>query len=197
MNASKKNKVTVPNTLPPVGGANPLPASGAPMPPVGWVPVKPAGARAFAPPLKSQVEQASAVAQELRATNAYAQFLGAKVPAAGAVADALDFAARWSVEVEAAEKWLEYVKNQAQLAWSFTRGLLEPLKAPLALETARDPAFDKELPLLKALVTARNTVAKRGAANRAARKRSAKKAASEPAKPTAHAPDASPGAPSA
>ncbi len=180
---------TVNVALAPVGGAHPLPSVSAPTPPVGWVAVKLGRNRKVAPPLKTQVDQATAAAEELRASRAYAEFLGDKVPPGEEIANALDFSAHWSRQVVAAETWLEYAKTQAQLAWTFTFGQLEAVKVPLALESARDPKFADELLAFKSVVTARVTTAKRAFANRTARTRSAKKATTKPTTQPAVAPD--------
>ena len=171
-----------------MGGAHPLPPVSVPTPPVGWVPVKLGRNRKVAPPLKAQVDQAASAAEELRASQAYAEFLGKKVPPGGEVANALDFSARWSREVAAAEAWLEFAKNQAALAWTFTLGQLDAVKAPLALESARDPKFANELVAFKSVVTARVAVAKRSGVNRIARERAAQKAMPKPATQPAPAP---------
>jgi hypothetical protein len=178
MSTSQKNKVQhLTAIVGPVGGAHPLPAVGAPQPPVGWQPVQPVAVHKLAAPMRVQIDAAPAAAQELRTSSAYTTFLGTKVPEPRGLADALDFAVQWSHEVDAAEKWLEFAKNQATLAWTFTSSQLEALKAPIDLEESRDPAFRTALTSLKALVNARQANARRAAQNRVARERTAKKAA--------------------
>ncbi len=196
MAGSKHRKSRIVNVaLAPVGGAHPLPPVGVPTPPIGWIPVKLGRSRQVAPPLKAQVDQATSAAEELRASHAYADFLGSKVPPAGDIANALDFSAHWSREVAAAEAWLAFAKHQAVLAWTFTFGQLEAVKVPLALESARDPAFSNELLAFKSLVTARTSSAKRAVANREARiVRASTKATTKPTTPPAPAPDGVAGA---
>ena len=196
MTASKHRKSRIANVaLAPVGGAHPLPTVSAPTPPVGWVPVKLGSNRNVAPPLKAQVDQAAAAAEELRASRAYAEFLGDKVPPGDGLADALEFSAHWSREVVAAEAWAAFAKSQAHLAWTFTLGQLEAVKAPLALESARDPKFANELLAFKSLVTARTSSAKRAVANREARiVRASTKATTKPTTPPAPAPEGVAGA---
>ena len=80
------------SALTPLGGAQALPAVGAPTPPSDALSVGPS--RGKAPPSTLMVH-ADGAAQEVRGSPRYLQVLGSYAPPAKQVADALEFASQW------------------------------------------------------------------------------------------------------
>jgi hypothetical protein len=166
--SSQSNQNPSPLALPPIGGAHALPEVGAPTPPADGVPVVRDKGRRLIKAHRAQLDVALEAADELRKSTHFADVFGARYAVAHDVANAVEFATRWSREAQAAKAWASYTTQQAELAWDFTNVLLEKLRAPFLAASGGDSAFAKELHAFARLLTARSDSAKRGAAKRAA-----------------------------
>lgn len=184
----KENKVTIMKTqsnrksksahkLAPVGGASPLPMSGAPTPPADGKP-RARGTR-YLRPQKAQVDAGLDAARELRASKGFANIIGPGLAVPHELADAIEFAVGWNREAKASRAWQLHANTQSVLAWDYVLGVLEKLRAPLLAGQGSDSALEKEFHAFTRLITARSDSANRAVATRRAKKREKEK----PAKP--------------
>lgn len=178
MSSSKSNKKNGPknvnlhpHTIPPVGGAHALPEVGAPTPPADASPVVRNKGRYLVKAHRAQLDVALEAAGELRKSTHFPQIFGARFAVAGDVADALEFAARWSREAKAAAAWASYARQQSELAWDYTNGVLEKLRPPFLAASGGDSSLGNELHAFARLLQVRSEAAKRAAVTRKANKK--------------------------
>ena len=152
---------------------DPVPAVGAPSPPVGFV-VPPKHQRhAGRLPTAQQVRDAPDVARELTTSASYTSDFGTRVPAAAVVAAALLLAKGWSDQLAAAQLWAEYVRVQYDSAWRAALALTHQLQPEFALADRHDPAVATRYPQTKDFFAVRAQAAARGAVTRAKKKKAA------------------------
>lgn len=157
-------------TLPPVGDAHALPEVGAPTPPPNVSPVDRKGGRRLKA-YRAQLDVALEAAAELRRSTLFPLVFGSRYAVAEDVANAVEFAARWSREARAAKAWASYASLQSELAWNFVHALLKKLRAPFSAAAASDSSLANELHAFARLLTARSDAAKRAAAKRSAKQK--------------------------
>jgi hypothetical protein len=176
MNAQNKNHTRHVESAPltPVGGAQPLPITGAPDVPIPQDQVKPGRSRSVKV-RKVQVTAAPAAASELRASTTYAS-LGDHVPDKDMLANGLDFASSWSRELIRATLWVAYVRSQTNLAWEFVLRECDGLKSPLLYASDRDGSVATELNAVLKVVDARSNSARLAAVTRNAERKKQQKA---------------------
>ena len=147
-----------PSPLTPIGGADPLPSTMAPTPPVedNPVAVDPRKGRRV---LQSEVDVAENAAKELLSSTTFPQLLSAKLGTADAIANALAFSVAWYREAQAGETWSTYAREQSNLSWGFTLAMLDRLRRGFQAVAAADPAIEKEMPNFAQLLNARKAVA--------------------------------------
>jgi hypothetical protein len=156
---------SAPNSLPPVGGADALPTTTAPTPPVVDNPVA-VDPRKGARVIQSEVDVAENAATELRASTVFPQILSAHFGTAEQIADAIEFAVQWYRQAQAGVSWGSYTQTQSNLAWGYTLALIDRLRASYQAVAATDPSIEKELPYFTRLLGVRNTVAAKAAVTR-------------------------------
>ena len=148
--------------LTPVGGADPLPSTGAPTPPVEDNPVA-ADPRKGLHAIQGEVDVAEKAAEELRSSTTFSELLSARLGTADSIANALEFAVAWYREAQAGATWNSYAKGQSNLAWNFALAMIDRLRGGFQAVTAADPAIVKEMPNFTQLLGARQIAAQKGA----------------------------------
>jgi hypothetical protein len=178
-------------SLPPVGGADPLPAVGAPKAPVRESPPLRDGGRRRLKASAVQVDNAESAARELRSSTALPAMLTERFVRPAQLADALEFSAAWSRQARAAKAWATYAQAQSARAWDSTLQIVESLRLPLEAAMAKDGALAEELSVFAKVMSFRSDAGKRGAATKQRNKR--KKQDPPSATNTDHSPGVSPG----
>ncbi len=144
--------------LPPVGGADALPAVGAPTAPIDDNPVAVdarKGMRAF----QAEVDVAENAARELRASTLFPQILAAKLGTAQQIADAIDFAAQWYAQAQSGAAWASYTQKESNLSWNYAQAMIDRVRVAYQTAASADPAIAKELVNFTKLLSARQAVA--------------------------------------
>ncbi len=189
--------------LPPVGGADALPAVEAPTPPANGNPVA-ANAQKGQRVIQAEVNLAESAVLELRSSTLFAQILGPRFGTANEIADAIEFAVQWHAQSKAATTWNRYTRKQSNLAWAYGLALLDRLRPAFQAVEATDPAIAKELPKFTQLLAVRQAVAAKAVAtkrkiasgeivvNKAAKPPRKRTKVSTKAAPAAHAPAPAP-----
>lgn len=167
MNTKKNNPKKSTESLP----LHPaLPTESAPLPPKGYVvsPVHRLGLR----PMGAQIGMVPAVVAELHAAAGYVEEFGKGAPDAGKLADSLEAAAAWSMEVQRSETWTNYVTHQERGAWRGALTDVLSLKRRFDVASASSSDLASRFPALAAFFAATDDRGKRAAASR---KRNGKK----------------------
>ncbi|MGO8997792.1 MAG: hypothetical protein ACLQVI_31120 [Polyangiaceae bacterium] len=152
------NSATSPLT--PVGGADPLPSTGAPTPPVEDNPVA-VDPRKGLRAIQGEVDVAANAANELRSSTTFSELLSARLGTADSIANALEFAVAWYREAQAGTTWNSYAREQSNLAWAYTLAMIDRLRAGFQAVASADPAIEKEMPNFTQLLNARKVVAQK------------------------------------
>jgi hypothetical protein len=148
-------------SLSPVGGANQLPETGAPTPPIKGDPVAPA-ARKGLRVLQGETDVAENAARELRDSTTFDTLVNPNLGTAEQIANALLFAVAWYREAKAGATWAVYSQAQSNLAWAYTLAMIERLRATFQAVAATDPTIEKEMPNFTQLLNVRKGVAQKG-----------------------------------
>jgi hypothetical protein len=157
--ATTATSATLPLT--PVGGADPLPATGAPTPPVASNPVA-SDPRKGTRVLRGEVDVAENAANELRASTTFSQLLSAKLGTADEIANALAFAVAWYREAQSGAAWSSYARTESNLSWNYALAMIDRLRAGFQAVASTDPGIAKEMPYFTQLLGARTAVANKG-----------------------------------
>jgi hypothetical protein len=141
-----------------------VPAESSPLPPKGYVVSK--VPRLGQRPLMAQIGMVPAVVAELHSAAGYVEEFGKGAPDAGELADSLEAAAAWSVEVQKSEAWTNYVTHQERGAWrsALTDILSLKRRYDVASESSSDLA--SRFPALAAFFAAIDDRSKLAAATR-------------------------------
>lgn len=162
--------------LVPVGGAAALPVERPPVaPPVVEGALPAPSTRAIV--LRQHVESATTAAAELAAFVGWSERLGALVPSASTLGNALAFASAWTDQRTAAERWLAHVRENEILAWNHALELVDVVKTPLFFACERDATVADALPALLRVVGARAAQSRKASLRAAAARRRAAKPA--------------------
>lgn len=143
-----------------------------PQPPPGFV-APPGGANRGLRPRRVELVAIADAVVELGQFTDFEATLGKAVPPHDAVTRSLELAAQWSNMRAAASAWDEFASTQEGIAWAGARDQLARVAPVFALAAKADPTLVTRFPKLAALLTAKQSIAKKGAATRAAN-RSAK-----------------------
>ena len=119
-------------------------------------------------PRKEEIAALDAAISELEAFSEYAEVLGKTAPPATQLIAALTAALKWSLMLASAKAFTSYVQAQTGVTWQATRLLLEGVKAPFQLASARDQTLVSKFPALVRLLGAAKVIAAKGAAVRKA-----------------------------
>ena len=146
--------------LTPIGGADPLPVTGAPTPPATSNPVAP-DPRKGTRVIQGEMDVAEKAADELRSSTTFSELLSAKLGTADEIANALSFAVAWYREAQAGTTWSNYARTESNLAWAYALAMIVRLRAGFQAVAATDPAIAKEMPNFTQLLNARKAVAEK------------------------------------
>jgi hypothetical protein len=144
-----------------VGGADPLPAAGAPSSPPDQKALPRREARRILRPRKAQLDVAPEAARELRESKSFSEFILPRIARPAELADAIEFASAWNREARASQAWSTYAGAQSALAWDGLLTALAKVRAPLVAAQGADSALEKELHAFARLVTAKSDGSKR------------------------------------
>jgi hypothetical protein len=142
-----------------------VPDRGAPSPPKGFKMPAATKKKGGDQPTAQQVRDAGDVARELSAKT-YLEDFGTRAPDAPSLCNALEFAKEWSDELAAAESWREYVRVQANAAWSVAMPLIKALEAEFPLAAKHDPSILKRYPQTNDFINVRKVAGQKAAVTR-------------------------------
>lgn len=180
-------------TLPPVGGAQPLPAEGAPTPPADTGPEPVNSGRHQRKPFGAHLDVALDAAAELRGGTALAAFVSALIDPTE-LANGIEFAARWSRERAASKAWQSYANKQSKLAWDYMLGILANVADACTGAFAANPTLAQQAPAFARFIGVRSETGARAHRNRVARARAEGKPLPEKAQRRKTQPVETPGA---
>jgi hypothetical protein len=174
MATKKTSKTTVAGSTLPTQ-ADPVPAKGAPSPPIGFALAPKGQRRPGLMPTAQQVRDASDAASELTSSSKYTADFGNRVPSATIVAGALNLAKGWSDQLAAAETWLAYVKVQYESSWRGALQQTSALKPEFQLAVKHDASVSTRYPQMQDFLAVRAAAAARATVTKANKKKAAKK----------------------
>jgi hypothetical protein len=119
-------------------------------------------------PRQGELAALSAAITELEAFAEYGEVLGKTAPPFTQLVSALTAASQWSAMLVETRAFTAYVHAQTGVTWQATRVLLEGVKTPFQLASARDPSLASKFPALLRLLGAAQAVAAKSASTRKA-----------------------------
>ena len=150
------------------------PTPGAPPVPPGFVPFDRATVQRFNKMTTGQVAAVPAVANELMASQSYAEDFGRDAPQLNTVVTALGLAAAWAKEAAHADRWASYADAQRELAVDTAMELMSALGSEVQHALGKHPDLADRYPQLVTFVDARRAAGQKAAATKRAKKKAAK-----------------------
>jgi len=140
-----------------------------PAPPTGFVPSSDSIFIGVLPRLVELGALPGAV-EDLRSFLDYTSVLGTTAPSIAEAIAAFDLGEQWSSMRKASSAWDAYAEMQEGIAWSTIRPIMNKLRAAFELAVGHDPSLATKYANLNTLLTAKRSIAKKGAATKALNK---------------------------
>jgi len=169
------------------------PSVSIPVPPTGFVPVKPDDLKGYRP-IQSELAAVPDAIVELAQFPSWVSTFGLLAPPPDEVGQRLQIASDWTALLAQTNSWGSYVKSQTGMAWKDALEVVNSLKTPFQLASAANPSISRQYPALTRLLGAQTVVAKRAAATKKRTKAAAAATAAAAASSTSTTTAASPAA---